>query len=260
MSIIDKTIEYFAPETAPARLMSFKEKFIALRSLGVDRVLRIRFDEALSQVTAEAFIESIFHQKLGIKHIIVGDDLRFGHERRGDADLLRSMGAKLGFAVSDTPSFLGDGQRVSSTRIRQALAKADFALAQRLLGRPYTISGKVVYGQQLGTRLEVPTANIRLHRIKTALSGVYAVRAQCDGADYAAVANVGVRPTVAKQLTAILEVHVLNYSGNLYGKNMRVVFQKKIRDEQTFPTLNALKQAIADDIKQAETFFKAQSI
>lgn len=250
--------EYFAPEQAPARLMSFREKAVALREQGVDRVLRVRFDQELSEVPAEAFIEDIFHRQLGIKYMIVGDDLRFGHERRGDVQLLRRMGAELGFEVSDTETVSVDDERASSTRIRTALESGDFALAERLLGRPYAITGKVVYGKQLGRMLGAPTANLQLHRIKSALSGVYAVEVKLGEETLHGVANVGSRPTIDHGLTAILEVHLLNFSRDIYGKTLDVVFRKKLRDEKKFASLDELKAAIHNDIDTAQQFFELQ--
>lgn len=247
--------EYFAPQAAPARLMSFREKIIALREQHVDRVLRVRFDKALSLVPAEAFIEDIFHHQLGIKYMIVGDDLRFGHERRGDVQLLRRMGADLGFDVSDTDTLEIDGERASSTRIRHALELGDFILAERLLGRPYAITGKVVYGKQLGRTLGAPTANLQLHRIKAALSGVYAVQVKLGNELINGVANVGTRPTVDHGLVAMLEVHLLDFSRDIYGKTLEVIFKKKLREERKFSSLDELKSAIHNDIHIAKQLF-----
>lgn len=247
--------EYFALKTSPARVMSFREKYAALKEQGIDRVLRVHFNRELSEVSAEDFITDIFHDKLDIKYMVVGDDLRFGHERRGDFTLLKRMGEQLGFQVSDTRTLMGEGDRVSSTRIRQALQVADFALAEELLGRPYSITGKVVYGQQLGRTLNVPTANLQLHRAKAALSGVYTVEAKLGDKTYHGVANIGTRPTINDGLKARLEVHLLDFSGDIYGKTLQVVFRSKLRDEQKFASLDALKAAIYSDIAAARQFF-----
>ncbi|CAA0108596.1 Riboflavin biosynthesis protein RibF [BD1-7 clade bacterium] len=250
--------EYFAPIDSPPRLLSFREKYCAIADQGIDRLLRVKFDEALSLVSAEDFIEKIFHDQLGIKYMIVGDDLRFGHERRGDFSLLQRMGNEFGFDVSATETFeIGEG-RVSSTRIRQALENSDFEQAEGLLGRPYTISGKVVYGRQLGRTLGVPTANLQLNRIKAAMAGVYAVEVQLEGEPgkyYPAVANVGTRPTVDHGLTAVLEVHLLEFSQDIYRKHMDVIFRKKLRDETKFASLDELKTAIHNDIAIASAYF-----
>lgn len=236
--------------------MSFREKYVALKEQGIDRVLRVHFTRELSMVSAEDFISDIFHHKLDIKFVVVGDDLRFGHERRGDFNLIKRMGDQLGFGVSDTNTLNDGGERVSSTRIRKALEMADFALAESLLGRPYSITGKVIYGQQLGRTIGVPTANLQLHRIKAALSGVYAVEVNLAGKLYPGVANIGTRPTIDDSLKAILEVHLLDFKQNIYGKTLEVIFRKKIRDEQKFVSLALLKSAIENDIATAKTYFQ----
>ncbi|MEM8500589.1 MAG: bifunctional riboflavin kinase/FAD synthetase [Pseudomonadota bacterium] len=251
--------EYFAPAEAPPRLMSFREKCLALKDVGLDRVLRIRFTQSLSKIAARDFIEDIFVAKLGVKYMVVGDDLRFGHERQGDFALLQELGQIHDFEVRASDTFQIDAERVSSTRIRQALLNDEFALAETLLGRPYQISGKVVYGQQLGRSIGVPTANLELHRYRAALSGVYAVEVRGIGdAVYFGAANVGTRPTIGDLCKAILEVHLLNFNGSLYGKTLHVRFKKRLRDEQKFPSIDALKTQIHNDIDQAYNFFGLQ--
>lgn len=248
--------EYFAPIQAPARLTSFRERFELLKGCGVDRVLRIRFDNQFSHTPAEDFIKDIFVDGLGIRYIVVGDDLRFGHDREGDYQLLKASGKKFRFEVVNTSTLEIAGDRVSSTRVRQALEAADFQLAEQLLGRPYAISGKVVIGQQLGRTLNSPTANIQLRRFRTALSGVYAVEVAGLGASLVAgVANVGTRPTIDDLITAILEVHLLNFSGDIYGKHLSVIFRHKIRDEQKFASIDELKTAIQADIEYGKKYF-----
>ena len=252
--------EYFAPAEAPARLMSFKEKFIALRKLGIDRVLRIRFDERFRSMTAEDFIQHVFVEGLGVKYIVVGDDLRFGQDRKGDTNVLRAAGEKQGFEVVDTASVLDDGERISSTRIRQCLENADFDEAEQLLGQAYSISGKVVYGRQVGRTIGLPTANMELHRFRAALSGVYAVEVSgFDGKTYQGMANIGTRPTIGDRVKAILEVHLLDYSGNLYGKTIDVVFRHRIRDEMKFDSIEELKQTIHADIEKGREYFSNQT-
>ena len=248
--------EYFAPVDAPARLMSFREKVVALRALGVDRVLRISFDEEFRSQAATAFIENIFVQGLGIQYIVVGDDLRFGAGREGDVVMLREAGLKHGFDVADTASVMVDHERVSSSRIRQALENADFALAERLLGYPYSMTGRVVYGRQLGRTLGIPTANLELHRSKAPMAGVYAVEVLgVDGCPLRGVANVGVRPTVGDRSKALLEVHLLDFDGDLYGKCIDVIFRHKIRAEQKFASLDELKARVTDDIEASRQWF-----
>ena len=248
--------EFFSPHDAPARLMSFHEKFEALRELGIDRVLRICFTPEFRDMTAMAFIHKLFVVGLGVKYIVVGYDLRFGRNRSGDFDLLRKVGERDGFEVVDTSTLKVADERVSSTRIREVLAEADFALAERLLGRPYSIAGRVIVGQQLGRTIGTPTANMELHRLRSPLSGVFAVEVYgaADGMQ-PGVANVGVRPTIGDLSKAILEVHLLNFNQNIYGRKIRVVFRKKLRDEVKFDGLDALTAQIAVDVEQARSFF-----
>jgi riboflavin kinase/FMN adenylyltransferase len=187
---------------------------------------------------------------------VVGDDLRFGRDRGGDFNLLRRVGRENGFDVADTKTLAEGDDRVSSTRIRKALQDADFALAENLLGKPYSISGRVIVGQQLGRTLNVPTANLELRRIRTALSGVYAVEVNdIDGHHFFGVANVGTRPTVGDLTKAILEVHLLDFAGDIYGRNIDVIFRHKIRDEMKFNSLDELKENIYRDIALARDYF-----
>ena len=248
--------EFFAPLQAPPRLLSFQEKVEALRELGVDRVLRIRFNAALSEMGADEFVRKVFFEGLGARYIVVGDDLHFGKNRAGDFAFLQAAGARLGFEVQATASVIIDGERVSSTRIRAALEAADFVTAERLLGRPYSITGRVVMGQQLGRQLGTPTANIHLRRIRAPLAGVYAVEVRGAGpAVLYGVANVGTRPTIGDLIKAILEVHIFDFSGDIYHRNITVTFRRKLRDECKFESLDALKQRIQRDIEEGRAFF-----
>lgn len=248
--------EFFAPRQAPPRLMSFREKFLALKQLGIDRVLRVRFDAHCRDMGASEFVRQVFVDGLGAKYIVMGDDSHFGHNREGDFAFLKQYGAHAGFEVSDTQTLVADEQRISSSRIRKALQDSDFALAEQLLGRPYSITGRVILGQQLGRTLGSPTANVQLRRIQTAMSGVYAAQVHLrDGRRLNAVANVGTRPTVGDLIKAILEVHILDFKESLYGQNIEVIFRHKIRDEQKFASLEALKNQIHSDIDAAHAFF-----
>jgi riboflavin kinase/FMN adenylyltransferase len=248
--------EFFAPLQAPPRLLSFQEKVNALRELGVDRVLRIRFDSSLSEMGADEFVRRVFFEGLGARYIVVGDDLHFGKNRAGDFAFLEAAGARLGFEVAATDSVTIDGERVSSTRIRAALEAADFTTAERLLGRPYSITGRVVMGQQLGRQLGTPTANIHLRRIRAPLAGVYAVEIHGAGpAVQYGVANVGTRPTIGDLIKAILEVHIFDFSGDIYHRNITVTFRRKLRDECKFESLEALKQRIQRDIDEGRAYF-----
>lgn len=252
--------EFFAGERAPARLMRLADKIRGLEALGVDRVLCIQFNRRFSQMTAEDFIQQVLVERLGIKSLVVGDDFRFGRDRAGDFAMLAREGERAGFAVFDTQTVAYQGERISSTRIRAALEAEEFALAEALLGYPYTMRGKVVYGQQLGRTINVPTANVQLKRYRSPLNGVFAVlqRQLPGGVWREGVANVGIRPTVGGATKPILEVHLLDYSGDLYGQQVEVSFVKKLREERKFPDFNALKEQIYLDIAEAKCFFAEQ--
>jgi len=248
--------EFFAGDKAPARLMRMREKLEALWNAGVDKVLCLHFNQELRSLSAEQFIDRVLVHGLAIKHLVVGDDFRFGCDRKGDFVLLQTKGAELGFAVTDTHTLEVDGKRVSSTRIRHLLEAGDFAGAEKLLGKPYGIYGRVVYGKQLGRQLGVPTANVDLRRYRSPLHGVFAVTAIFkDGTQVQGVANVGVRPTVNGLKKPLLEVHLFNFSRDIYGAVIDVVFHHKLRDEQKFASLDELKAQLQTDISQAKAFF-----
>ena len=249
--------EYFAPREAPPRLMSFREKFQALRALGVDRVLRIRFTDEFRDMGAREFVQSVFVDGLGSRYVIVGDDLHFGRNRAGDLELLKSIGEDYGFEVAATNTVMDGDKRISSTRIRQALEQADFQLAEELLGRPYSISGRVIVGQQLGRTLAAATANLELHRLQAPLAGVYAVEVDIAGKLHRGVANVGTRPTVGDMSKAILEVHILDFAENIYRKNITVIFRQKIRDEHKFESVELLREQIHRDFELGRRYFAA---
>jgi riboflavin kinase / FMN adenylyltransferase len=253
--------EFFSGEKAPARLMRLRDKIQALLAAGVERVLCVQFNDALRHLSAEAFVETVLLDGLGIKHLVVGDDFRFGCDRRGDFALLQTMGAEYGFAVTDTCTLEINGERVSSTRIRHLLELGDFSQAELLLGKPYSINGRIVYGQQLGRKLGVPTANVHLRRYRSPLHGVFTVTATFrDGSQYQGVANVGVRPTVAGTKRPLLEVHLFDFSRTVYGAMIDVVFHQKLRDEQKFNSLDELQHQLQTDIAQAKQFFSTFSI
>jgi riboflavin kinase/FMN adenylyltransferase len=248
--------EYFSPVEAPARIMSFREKFYALRQLGVDRLLRVRFNESLRGMSAQQFVDDIFVAGLGVRYVVLGDDFRFGNDREGDLEFIRQQGARHGYEARPTPTLAIAGERVSSTRIREALERADFAEAARLLGRPYSISGKVVYGRQLGQTLGTPTANLELRRLRAPLSGVFAVEVSGAGLDGAlGVANIGVRPTVDDSIKANLEVHLLDREIGLYGQHIEVTFRHKLREEKKFSSVDELRENIARDIADTRAWF-----
>lgn len=244
--------EFLSGDRAPARLQSFREKYEALAELGVDRLLCLRFDAAMRDMTADRFARELFVDGLGVRALVLGDDFRFGRDREGDAVFMRQLGERTGFATLATHTVLCDGERVSSTRLRRALADGDFALAEALLGRPYRMSGRVIHGRRLGRTLGAPTANIALRRPSLPFTGVYAVRVSGAGLrGEAAVANVGTRPTVATGQRANLEVHLLDGEHDLYGERLSVVFEGKLRDEQRFDSVDALQSQIHKDIARA---------
>ena len=243
--------EFFAPETAPARLARLRDKLDLLAAEGVDLVLCLAFNQRLSKLSAAEFVDTVLIDGLGVKHLEVGDDFRFGCDRIGDFDFLQKVGADKGFTVEAAQTVEIDGVRVSSTKVRNALAAGDFTLAEHLLGRPFEITGRVLHGQKLARQLGTPTANVQLKRRRVPLTGVYLVSAKIDGKVWPGVANIGVRPTVAGDGRPHLEIHLLDFAGDIYGRRLTVVFHQKLRDEQRFASLEALKTAIDADVAAA---------
>ena len=246
----------FGGEQVPARLMRLREKVTGLFAHGIDRVCCLQFNARFRSLTAREFVDQILVHGLRVRSLIIGDDFRFGCDRDGDFALLQKAGSKEGFAVQDTHTVSRDGERISSTRVRRELEAANFDKVADLLGRPYSISGRVVRGQQLGRQLGVPTANMHLHRYRAPLSGVFAVEVEVAGLQLQGVANVGVRPTVEESVKPILEVHLFNWNGDIYGQRMTVTFCHKIREEMKFASLQELQGAIANDIEKARHFFE----
>ena len=252
-------LELFAGEKAPARLTRLREKLRWLQRAGVDAVLCIRFDRQFAAYPAQRFISELLVEKLDARFLAVGDDFRFGAGREGDFLLLQKAGAEYGFEVISTQTFCDSGKRISSTAVRQALAQDDFAQAQQLLGHPFSISGRVVHGDALGRTIGFPTANLPLRRAVTPVKGVFAVEVLGLTAEpVPGVANIGTRPTV-KGLRQQLEVHLLDTHMDLYGRHIEVVLKQKIRDEQRFSSLDALKEQIAKDVVTARQFFGLQT-
>jgi riboflavin kinase/FMN adenylyltransferase len=248
-------LELFAGDKAPARLTRLREKLRYMAEAGVDKVLCVRFDRRFAALSAQRFISDLLVEKLDVKYLAVGDDFRFGAGRQGDFLLLQKAGAEYGFEVVSTETFCDGGKRISSTAVRQALAVDDLALAQSLLGHPFTISGRVVHGDALGRTLGFPTANLPLRRSVSPVKGVYAVEVRgLTPEPLPGVANIGTRPTV-KGLRQQLEVHLLDINMDLYGRHIDVVLKQKIRNEQRFASLEALKEQIANDVVTARQFF-----
>jgi riboflavin kinase/FMN adenylyltransferase len=250
--------EFFAPDRAPARLTPVRDKLELLAAQGVERTYVCRFDYGFAQTPAEEFIEKKLVDGLGVRHVLVGDDFRFGARRAGDLALLKAHAPRLGYSVDAMSSVTLDGVRVSSTAVRDALAAGDLTATARLLGRPYSISGRVVRGDGLGRQLGFPTANVRVaHR--PALSGIFAVEVAGIGDSVLqGVASLGVRPTVKQAAEPVLEVYLLDFAADLYGRRVRVNFHRKFRDEQKFADLAALTRQIALDVEDARAHFAAQ--
>jgi riboflavin kinase/FMN adenylyltransferase len=250
--------ELFAPAAAPARLTSLREKLELLGAYGVGHVHVQRFSRAFATLSPDDFLDRILVRALGVRWLLVGDDFRFGAQRAGDLALLRRFAGARGFEVETMPSVLLEGTRISSSAVRAALARGDLAHARKLLGRAYSISGRVVHGDKLGRALGFATANVQLKHNRPPLAGIFAVRVRgvterrCQG-----VASLGVRPTVKADGRPTLEVHLFDYSGDLYRRHLHVEFIEKIRDEEAYPDLATLKAQIARDCDAARAVLAA---
>ncbi len=245
-------MEFFCPERAPARLTRLREKIEVISECGIDRVLLIKFGGGFAGIGAEDFVRETLVDRLGIRYLYVGDDFRFGAGRRGDFGLLRRMGVAHGFHVESLPTVIEDGQRISSTRIRDALQAGDLAQAHRCLGRDYRISGRVGHGHKRGRKIGFPTLNIPLLRRVTPLRGVFAVRVTGLAAEpLSGVANMGNRPTLDGDDRFLLEVHLFDFDRDAYGRQIEVVFVARIRNERKFASFDALREQIARDVAQA---------
>ncbi len=249
-------LEFFIHDKAPARLTRLRDKVKYLAENGVDYLLCVKFNQKFAALTPDEFVSELLVKKLGVKFLAIGDDFRFGKNRMGDFHFLQQAGVEYGFAVADTESFCDSGLRISSTAIRKAIQEDDLSLAESLLGRPYRISGRVVHGNQLGRTIGFPTANIPLKRRVTPVTGVYAVEVYGLGdKPLPGVANIGTRPTVSGKGQQ-LEVHLIDACMDLYGRHIDVVLRKKLRDEQRFASLDALKEQIANDVIAARLFLQ----
>jgi len=247
--------EFFAAEGAPTRLTSLREKLELLAAHGVERTHVQRFDRAFASLAPEAFVEQVLAQRLRTRWLLIGEDFRFGARRAGDLPLLKGLAPRYGFEVEILPAVARAGIRVSSSAVRAALAAGDLAGAEELLGRPYSISGRVVHGRKLGRELGFATANVQLKHNRPPLTGIYAVRVRGVGtSSRPAVASLGVRPTITASGRAVLEVHLFDFSADLYGAHMRVEFLHKIRDEEKYSNLDALRAQIERDCEAARTF------
>lgn len=248
--------EFFSPENAPARLSSLREKAGWLDQTGIDRLHVFRFNRAFSTLAASEFIQRSLVDTLHARYVLVGDDFRYGAQRAGDFALLVERGRSAGFDAEALSTVQIDGERASSTAVRTALATGDLAHAARLLGRPYSICGRVMHGDKLGRELGYPTANVQIQHNRPPLSGIFAVTvSNINGRDLPGVASLGVRPTI-KTTTAgpVLEVHLFDFDTQLYGRRIRVNFLHKLRDEAKFPDIPSLIAQIGRDVDEAKQF------
>ena len=249
--------ELFTPDQAPARLTSLREKLALLEACGVEEVYLLHFSRKLAGLTAEDFIKQILVRGLAVRHLIIGDDFRFGAKRTGDFALLQKAGDSLGFRVETMDSVTLEGERASSSAVREALGSGRLEHAARLLGRPYSIDGRVVHGDKIGRQLGFATANIRMKHERPPLLGVFAVEVRgIDGGMRKGVANLGFRPSANQVLRPILEVHLFDFAADIYGAHLNVRFLHKLRDEMKFPNFDALKAQIASDVETAKNYFK----
>jgi riboflavin kinase/FMN adenylyltransferase len=242
---------WFRPESAPARLMSVRQKLEYFAAENIDLVWFLRFNQALAGMSAEDFVQKVLVDILDAGDIVVGHDFHYGKARKGDIDTLRESGRQLGFNVTAVPMLDVDGQRASSTNIRSCLAAGDLEQAKVLLGRPFRMSGRVIRGQQLGRQLGYPTANMRLAALPSPVSGVFAVRARWKGGEWlGGVANLGTRPAVGGE-GFLVETHFFDFEGDLYGRRLEVEFVKKLRDETNFEDIDDLVTQMREDERQA---------
>lgn len=253
--------EFFAPDQAPTRLTSLREKLELLAAEGIDAVYVCRFDYSFAQTSAADFIERILWRGLQVRWMLVGDDFRFGARRAGDVTMLREAGIRLGFEVEDLPSVKVGALRASSTAVREALAAGNLDAAARLLGRPYSIIGRVGHGDKLGRQLGFATANLRIQHNRPALTGIFAVEVHGLGAGdpHPGVASLGVRPTLGAGQAPLLEVHLFDFDRDIYGTRLKVDFLAKLRDEEKYPDLESLTRQIARDVKATQAFFRKRN-
>ncbi len=249
--------EFFAPEAAPTRLSTLREKLELIAEDGIELAFVCRFNRAFASLSADQFVEDVLVRALRVRHLIIGDDFRFGARRAGDFALLQRAGESFGFRVEAMASVVDDGVRVSSSAVRDALWRGELERAAELLGRPYVIDGRVVRGDQIGRQLGYATANIRMKHDRPPLLGVFAVEVTgLGGQPLPGVANLGYRPTANAVVRPILEVHLFDFAADIYGAHLTVRFLHKIRDEMKFPGFDALKAQIARDVDTARQYFK----
>jgi riboflavin kinase/FMN adenylyltransferase len=248
-------MEYFMGANAPARISTARDKIVQLSKTGVNVLYLVPFNHDLANMSAQNFVDSLYKQ-LNIKSLVVGDDFCFGKNRQGNFEFLQAAGAQYGFTVQKSSSFMLDDNRVSSTLIRAALESGELQKAADYLNRRYVMSGRVMHGHKRGRELGFPTANIRVKNRKTPIRGVFAVTITVEsGLVYEGVANVGTRPSIEDVTAVLLEAHLFDFSGDLYGQRVSVGFHKKLRSEKKFDGLEQLTAQILEDSMQAKTYF-----
>jgi riboflavin kinase / FMN adenylyltransferase len=253
--------ELFAPEQAPARLTSLREKLALLEGCGVEEVYLLHFSRRLAGLTATDFIDDVLVRGLAVRHLIIGDDFRFGKGRVGDFAMLQTVGQQQGFGVEAMHTIEIGGERVSSSAVRDALGAGELEHAGRLLGRPYSIAGRVVHGDKIGRKLGYPTANIQLKRKRVALTGVFAATVSgIDKRHLPGAASLGVRPTLGLGLRPVLEVHLFDFDQEIYGQHVTVHFLHKLRDEAKFDSFETLTAQIARDVVATQEYFSGRQI
>jgi riboflavin kinase / FMN adenylyltransferase len=252
--------EFFAADRAPVRLNKFQDKVAFLQHYGIDVVYRLNFDEAMSRLAPETFVSDILAQGLGIRALVIGHDFRFGYRRTGDFNLLQAMGKSFDFDVYSQSAVYLENERVSSTLLRETLQAGNCEKVQRLLGRPYSISGEVIRGRQLGRQLGVPTANLAITVKALPLHGIFLAQVSCSQGCFNAIASVGYNPTVEAIASPRLEVHLFDFDGDLYGETITVSFLGKLREELKFKDISELSQQMQLDLAQARAYFASGQV
>jgi riboflavin kinase/FMN adenylyltransferase len=247
--------EYFAPHNAPPRLSTLREKLEQFQKLGVDYVFVLPFNHAIAHLSAHAFLDTLLVRNLHIHTLLVGDDFHFGYQRQGNLAMLQSAAIRYGFQVINVPTLTHATHRISSSAIRKALQQGELSQAQALLGRPYSMSGKVMHGDKLGRILGYPTANIHLKHTPPPLQGIFCVEIHGLDKVYQGAASLGVRPTVKSGSPFVLEVFIFDFDRQIYQCHIRIDFLKKLRDEIKFPDITQLTEQMRCDIEQTKAFF-----
>lgn len=250
-------LEYFLKDNAPARLSSLRDKLAVLRNYQVDYVCCVRFNQKLAQTPADDFAKTYLFSKLQLKYLLVGEDFRFGQNREGDVQRLKALGHQAGCEVHSCSHWCLSDEKVSSTRIREVLQAGQLELAAHLLGRTYSLCGRVIPGEGRGRQWGIPTANIRLKRQNLPLRGVFVVEVRLGSKFVRGVANMGRRPTVDGTRNS-LEVHLFDFNKSIYGEFMEVFFLHKVRDEVKFTSVEALIDQINQDIELGKAFFNRE--